>query len=129
MMAKGFFLFLATAAALQLPRVPLAAPPLARARAPLLQEKPVPSEELSAEQIVAAAEKAGEPVGAESWPEMKPIGGQTELAEDVESKEAQFDPRFVLYVSLPALVLGGQLFFTFSRDALGDAALGPAIMN
>ena len=50
-----------------------------------------------------------------------------ELADDV--KEGKFDIKIIGYVALPALVLIGQLFFTFSRDALGDAALGPAIMD
>ena len=45
--------------------------------------------------------------------------------------EGKFEigPKFLIYVSLPALVLLGQLFFTFSRDALGDTALGPAVMD
>ena len=51
------------------------------------------------------------------------------MAEDVADPDGKFDPRIILYVSLPALVLLGQLFFTFSRDALGDVALGPAIMD
>lgn len=34
-----------------------------------------------------------------------------------EAKDEGFDWRIILYVSLPALVLGAQLFFTFSRDA------------
>ena len=63
------------------------------------------------------------------WPEAKPTAGNVPLAEDVVSEKAKFDPRFILYVSLPALVLIGQLFFTFSRDALGEAALGPAVMD
>ena len=62
-----------------------------------------------------------------AWPEGKPQGA---AAEDTTVGPSEgFDPRVIAYVSLPALVLGGQLFFTFSRDALGDAALGPAIMD
>ena len=33
-----------------------------------------------------------------------------------EEKES-FDWRIIIYVSIPAVVLGAQLFFTFSRDA------------
>ena len=40
-----------------------------------------------------------------------------------------FDPRIILYVSLPAVVLGAQLFFTFSRAALTGDAVGPAVMD
>ena len=109
--------------ALQLPRAPVAAP-LARARPVRLQEPPSGADELSPEQIVAAAEKASEP----AWPESRPQPGVVPIAEDVANGD-KFDPRFILYVSLPALVLGGQLFFTFSRDALGDNVLGPAVMD
>jgi hypothetical protein len=126
--AAFVFLLAAPAAALQLAaRVPAARPLTARAPHVRLEEKPpMPSEELSAEQIVATAEKASEP--QEAWPESRPVPGLAPIVNDAgESKE--FDPRFILYVSLPALVLGGQLFFTFSRDALGEMALGPAVMD
>ena len=88
------------------------------------------TEELSAEQIKAAAEKASEP-GQMAWPESKaPTPGNEPVMSREERGEAEgFDPRVILYVSLPALVLVGQLFFTFSRDALGDVALGPAVMD
>jgi len=39
----------------------------------------------------------------------------------VKKEQEPFDPRIIVYVSLPALVLGAQLFFTFSRDALSAA--------
>ena len=61
------------------------------------------------------------------WPAQKPTFGVVPNTNEDDPKE--FDPRIILYVSLPALVLIGQLFFTFSRDALGDVALGPAIMD
>jgi len=44
-------------------------------------------------------------------------------------EEEPFDPRIILYVSLPALVLGAQLFFTFSRDMLAGDQVGPAVMD
>mmetsp|Transcript_50369 Transcript_50369/g.116272 ORF Transcript_50369/g.116272 Transcript_50369/m.116272 type:complete len:123 (-) Transcript_50369:290-658(-) len=50
-------------------------------------------------------------------------------AEAGDRQSEPFDPRIIVYVSLPALVLGAQLFFTFSRDALGGDAVGPAIMD
>ena len=68
---------------------------------------------------VAAAEKASEP-GQTAWPEAAPVPGLTPVIND--DAQGEFDPRIILYVSLPALVLVGQLFFTFSRDALGDVA-------
>ena len=95
----------ASASALQLavPRAsvaPLCSPH--RARPIRLQGE----EELTAEQIVAAAEKAsGEPQAA--WPEGRPVPGVVPVAEDVN--EGGFDPRIILYVSLPALVLVGQV--------------------
>merc|ERR1719424_2672076 len=73
------------------------------------------ADQLSDETIKKAAEIASAP-GA---------GSPGAPAEEDEG----FDPRIILYVSLPALVLVGQLFFTFSRDALGDVALGPAVMD
>ena len=51
-----------------------------------------------------------------------------EAAAEPAAKEP-FDPRIILYVSLPLLVLGLQIFFTFSRDSLSEAALGPAVMD
>lgn len=87
-------------------------------------------EQISDEQIKAAAEKASEP-GQMAWPESKaPSPGNEPVMTREERGEAEgFDPRVILYVSLPALVLLGQLFFTFSRDALGEQALGPAVMD
>ena len=90
-------------------------------------EGDAPTEELSAEQIVAAAEKASE---QEAWPEAKPPAQlQPIVTTDDGTEKEPFDPRFIVYVSIPALVLGGQLVFSFSRDALGDQALGPAVMT
>jgi len=97
--------------------------------APLLKEgvdgQPA-SDQLPPEQIRAAADAASAP---EAWPESQaPTPGGAPVLTPEEISDG-FDPRIILYVSLPALVLLGQLFFTFSRDALGDAALGPAVMN
>ena len=107
--------------ALALQLAPLRAP-LQAMRAPIVR---LEETELSDEQIAQAAEKASEP--AEAWPAQKPTFGVVPNTNEDDPKE--FDPRIILYVSLPALVLIGQLFFTFSRDALGDVALGPAIMD
>ena len=62
-----------------------------------------------------------------SWPVASPKGPTPD--DTTVGPSEGFDPRVILYVSLPALVLLGQLFFTFSRDTLGDAALGPAVMD
>jgi len=105
----------------------LRAVPLARSRCAVsslhglrLQEgKPEPVQELSSETIAKAAEVASAP-GA---------GAPSASPGAAEEEEEVFDPRIIVYVSLPALVLLGQLFFTFSRDALGDTALGPAVMD
>ena len=99
---------LASASAFQLAAPRAAVVPLTtshrRTRSVHLQEK----EELSAEQIVAAAEKASEPSApSAAWPEGKPVPQYVPVAEDVES--GKFDPRIILYVSLPALVLIGQV--------------------
>ena len=80
------------------------------------------SDPLSAEQLQAAAKAASEPAGG--GPGLFQPGTDTSVG-----PAEGFDPRIILYVSLPAIVLFGQLFFTFSRDALGDDALGPAIMD
>ena len=119
-----------SAAALQLNA---AAPVLRRSSGNILRVVPVQLEEtsggtteLSNEQITAAAEKASEP----SWPEMGSSKQPDPIPlEGLPSSSGGFDPRIIIYVSLPALVLVGQLFFTFSRDALGDVALGPAVMD
>ena len=50
-------------------------------------------------------------------------------AKPQQSQDEPFDPRIIVYVSLPALVLAAQLFFTFSRDALTGDAVGPAVMD
>lgn len=81
------------------------------------------SEQLSAEQLQAAAKAAAEPEKS-GGPGLFQPGTDTSVGPG-----EGFDPRIILYVSIPALVLFGQLFFTFSRDALGDAALGPAVMD
>jgi hypothetical protein len=91
-----------------------------RANTPHLQEK------LSDEQIKATADAAS---GETSWPEQKPIVPTIPRVDESVSKEEADPLRLILYVSLPALVLIGQLFFTFSRDMLGDAALSPADMD
>ena len=101
--------------------------PIVRAAQPLLQQKedsgsPVP---VSDEQLMnAASAAAGE---TELWPEQKPAA-PSPTDTSIGPSEG-FDPRVIIYVSLPALVLLGQLFFTFSRDTLGETALGPAIMD
>jgi hypothetical protein len=62
-----------------------------------------------------------------SWPEAKPTPA---TPDDMSIGPSEgFDPRVILYVSLPALVLLGQLFFTFSRDTLDATSLGPAVMD
>ena len=92
-------------------------------------------QQLSDEQIAAtAARAAGEEGGVESWPDAKPppqIASVEDAgpAEGLPSSPDGFDPRIIAYVGLPALVLVGQLFFTFSRDALGDSALSAAVMD
>jgi len=70
--------------------------------------------QLAPEDVVKAAEAASD----YSMPEP-----------EVKKEQEPFDPRIIVYVSLPALVLGAQLFFTFSRDALSGDAVGPAIMD
>ena len=86
-----------------------------------LQEGKKPSV-LSDETITNAAAAAS---GETLWPQAKP---KPITPDDTSVGPSEgFDPRIIVYVSLPALVLLGQLFFTFSRDALGDAALGPAV--
>lgn len=83
-------------------------------------------EKLSAEQLTEAYKAAATPEQLQERQRGVFESGGTDPT--VGPKEG-FDPRILLYVSLPALVLIGQLFFTFSRDALGDAALGPAVMD
>ena len=86
-----------------------------------LQEGKKPSV-LSDETITNVAAAAS---GETLWPQAKP---KPITPDDTSVGPSEgFDPRIIVYVSLPALVLLGQLFFTFSRDALGDAALGPAV--
>ena len=87
-------------------------------------------EEISDDQIKAAAETASED-GKMLWPESNaPVpGNEPVLSKEERGESDGFDPRVILYVTVPALVLGGQLFFTFSRDALGETALGPAMMD
>ena len=95
-------------------------------RSVLMQDGGDGGEKLSEETLInTAAAATGDP--PMSWPEANP----TPVAPDDTSvgPSEGFDPRVILYVSLPALVLIGQLFFTFSRDALGDVALGPAMMD
>ena len=121
---------LAAASALQVPlsaHRPLGRPAPSSVRSvphPILQEG---KEEtvLSDEAIKGAAAAASG--GETSWPQAQPKG-PTPDDTSVGPSEG-FDPRIIIYVSLPALVLLGQLFFTFSRDALGDVALGPAVRS
>ena len=121
----------APATALQLLAAPRVAPGLARSPPVRLEdETPLPSDQLSVEQIVAAAEKAAPsaPPPEPEWPVQRPPPALAPIVNDA-AEEGKFGPKFLIYVSLPALVLLGQLFFTFSRDALGDQALGPAVMD
>jgi hypothetical protein len=81
-------------------------------------------DQLSDSQIKDTAAAAS---GEQSWPEVKP---QPPAPDDTTVGPSEgFDPRIIAYVSLPALVLIGQLFFTFSRDSLDPAILGPAVMD
>ena len=115
-------LLVATASGLQLASLRATAPTHARISALRLAE-----DELSTEQITQAAEAASAP---QAWPEQKaPVPGNEPVMSKEERENDGFDPRIVVYVSIPALVLVGQLFFTFSRDALGEVALGPAVMD
>eukprot|EP00320_Phaeocystis_rex_P022016 CAMPEP_0119058492 /NCGR_PEP_ID=MMETSP1178-20130426/2799_1 /TAXON_ID=33656 /ORGANISM="unid sp, Strain CCMP2000" /LENGTH=135 /DNA_ID=CAMNT_0007039429 /DNA_START=39 /DNA_END=446 /DNA_ORIENTATION=- len=89
-----------------------------------MQEMPTPppSDKLSEETLRKAVEAANGPTEGGG-------GGQWAPPPVQEEKEA-FDPRIILYVSLPALVLGAQLFFTFSRDAFtGTENVGAANMD
>ena len=112
------------ATSLQLaPRTAAPRPVALRVAAPLAMAEPgggKPSEPLTLtdEQIMAAA-KAASAQGAD------PFAGVTSAPKEAEP----FDPRIILYVSLPALVLVGQLFFTFSRDVLAGDSVGPAVMD
>jgi hypothetical protein len=102
---------------------PLGAASAPRARPLLMSADGDGSTEVRDDQLVEAA---GAATGA-AWPEVKP---QPPAPDDTTVGPSEgFDPRIIAYVGLPALVLVGQLFFTFSRDALGDTALGPAIMD
>ena len=126
MSLRVIIFFCASASGLQLS--PAARPSLAARSAARVST--LRCEEISDEQIKAAAEKASED-GKTLWPESQaPMPGNEPMLSKEERGESEgFDPRVILYVSLPALVLLGQLFFTFSRDALGEAALGPATMD
>ena len=85
--------------------------PQLRHGAPCMQETPEtppPSQQLSDETLRKAAATASEPASYAPPPA-------------AAEEEEKFDPRIILYVSLPAIVLIGQLFFTFSRDAFSGA--------
>ena len=76
-----------------------------------------------------------EPSGP-SWPEPQaqapaPVDAFARSAAGQElPPEEKSDPaKLLLYVSVPVLVLGLQLFFTFSRDTLSGDAVGPAVMD
>ena len=99
------------------------ASPAAHSSLALMQEGGK-TDELSDETIAKAAAAAS---GETQWPTAQP---KAPTPDDTTVGPSEgFDPRVILYVSLPALVLVGQLFFTFSRDALGDVALGPAVCS
>lgn len=85
----------------------------------LMQQEPVESEHTArpGEEATSAAPTL--------WPEAKPVP-PTPDDTSVGPKEG-FDYRIIGYVGLPALVLIGQLFFTFSRDAMGEMV--PAVMD
>ena len=96
---------------------------------------PAGSETLPAEAIARAAEAASAPSGP-SWPEPQaqapaPVDAFARSAAGQElPPEEKSDPtKLLLYVSVPVLVLGLQLFFTFSRDTLSGDAVGPAVMD
>lgn len=101
-----------------------------------MQESPEPpaSQQLSDETLRKAAETASEPSGP-AWPtpepQRAPINQGWGEGGGVQPEESDgFDPRLVLYVTVPALVLAGQLFFTFSRDAfVGTDNVGAANME
>lgn len=83
---------------------------------------PPPSDKLSDETLRKAVESASEPSAAWPTPEpqraainQEPASYAPPVTAPVEDEK--FDPRIILYVGVPALVLGAQLFFTFSRDA------------
>lgn len=82
-------------------------------RTVFMVDNPDATEELSSEQLLKAAEAASEPL---------PVKQEEEIDDG-------FDPRLILYVSFPALVLVAQLFFTFSRDYISGDAAGPAVMD
>lgn len=103
-------------------------------------EKPPVAETISDEALLKAAQTASEagahlplyPAALHANLRYRPKPSASSApgaGGSVEEEKEPFDPRLIVYVSLPALVLLGQLFFTFSRDALGDAALGPAVMD
>ena len=84
--------------------------------APPPTEDGLPSTKLSDETLRNAVETASEPG-------MTPASTPGAPPRVIEQDE-KFDPRIIVYVSLPALVLGAQLFFTFSRDSFsGELAL------
>ncbi len=83
-------------------------------------------EPITPEQLQSAAEAASEPM---SWPSPNAAPAPAPAPTKAEEGGGKFDPRIIIYVSLPALVLIAQLFFTFSRDSLSDAALSPAVMD
>ena len=129
----------AGASGLQLAAAPssLHRPQLVRHGAPCMQEspEPPPSQQLSDETLRKAAETASEPSAA--WPTPEPqraaINEPASYAAGggvVPEESDEFDPRIILYVGVPALVLIGQLFFTFSRDAfVGTDNVGAANMD
>ena len=125
-------LLLAGAAALSAPTASSATFPAkharllrtARATPPTLSQDST-DVELAPETIVAAAETAAARGTNVASTASDSLGVPPPAKEEAEP----FDPRIILYVSLPAVVLGAQLFFTFSRDALTGDAVGPAVMD
>jgi len=119
MKAALLVLLTTTASALQLgPRMPVGRTvALITMAEPTNGNKPAEQITISDEQIAAAAQKSQ--AGAD------PFAGV-----QVEKREPEpFDPRIIVYVSIPALVLVAQLFFTFSRDMMAGDVVGPAIMD
>jgi len=97
---------------------------VARAAAPLLMAEPADGEPtvITDEQIATAAKAA-------SAPGVDPFASTEVKPEPEPSAPEPFDLRIILYVSVPAVVLVGQLFFTFSRDMMAGDVVGPAVMD
>ena len=94
-----------------------------------------PATTLSPETLQQAAAAASEPgvVDESVAVATPPAPAPAPVPAPAPAPAAGSDPldivRIVAYVSVPALVLGAQLFFTFSRDAFTGEAVGPADMT